>query len=226
LPVYTPHSKTELSETLFDINPDLVLVIAYGMLIEKRIVDHFFCVNAHASILPKYRGASPIQSSLLNGDLLTGITLIKLNERMDAGDVLLTSKLKITTQDTFGSLSEKLSKLTADVCTSFIRGSFIANQYTLTPQDESLATYCTKIQKDDLFLSDDLSPLMIHNKIKAYSPLPGAYCILNGKRIKVLDASFENDHLQFLIVQPEGKAAMSYSDYLLGNPGGIGIYGN
>jgi len=111
LNVFTPASKTEVTNLVKQINPDLTVVIAYGMIIEKAVVDQYFCINLHASLLPKYRGASPIQSSLLNGDTTTGVTVIKLNEFMDEGDMLRKMEIQIDESINCGELTLKLSEL-------------------------------------------------------------------------------------------------------------------
>jgi methionyl-tRNA formyltransferase len=225
LPVYTPYTKFDLTQQINDLNPDLIIVVAYGMIIEKTIVDRYFCVNSHASLLPDYRGASPIQASLLNGDTKTGITLIKLNELMDAGDILYSRGLSINETDNHGSLTQSLSKLGAESVVHFIQSQFIPNQIRQTPQDDSKATYCKKIKKEDLLVDSSMNATDIYRKIKAFSPKPGAYCIQESKRVKLLAANLTNGELQLVTVQPEGKAPMPYSDYLLGYPKGVDING-
>ena len=93
-------------------------------------------------------------------------------------------------------------------------------------QDHSQATYCKKIQKEDLLITNDMSVYEIYYKIKAFSPKPGAYCMKDNKRIKLLAASIDEDQLTLILVQPEGKAPMPYSDFILGYPEGVGIHGN
>ena len=222
---YTPITKQEVSELVFKINPDLIIVVAYGMIIEKIVVDSIFCINIHASLLPKYRGASPIQSALLNGDKVTGISLIQLNEKMDAGMILSKRELLIESSDDHGTLSNKLAELGAELCVEFIKNNFLTNQIEKVEQNDNDATYCKKILKDDLLINDSMPKDLIHRKIKAFSPKPGAYIIQKGKRVKLLESKIENDQLILIRVQPEGKQPMLYSDYLLGNPNGVDVHG-
>ena len=108
LTTYTPQTKEEFSKLIITINPDLVIVIAYGMIIPKAITDNYLCINAHASLLPQYRGASPIQTALLNNDAETGITLIKMNEKMDEGPII-EQKQPIAKDCTFKQLHDELA---------------------------------------------------------------------------------------------------------------------
>ena len=225
LDVYTPSTKKDVTDLIFKINPDLIIVVAYGMIIEKTVVDSYFCINVHASLLPKYRGASPIQAALLNGDLTTGVTLIQLNEFMDAGPILLKRECDINPTDNHGVLSEKLAELGAKLLVEFIAENYLLNQVVRVEQNHSEASYCKKILKNDLIIDDSMSVNEIHCKIKAFSPKPGAFILQDSKRIKLLESKIENNEIILIVVQPEGKSPMQYSDYLLGNPNGVNIYG-
>ena len=221
LVVHTPFTKSDLTQQIYDLAPDLIIVVAYGMIIEKQITDNFFCVNIHSSLLPKYRGASPIHTALLNGDQVTGITLIKMNEGMDEGDVLYQVELPIDPMDNLGSLTEKLSRLGASAMIEFIKACFLTNKIMLTPQNHDLSSYTKKIDKSDLLVDSFHDPVLLHNKIRAYSPKPGVYVMHHNKRIKLIASEIIDDQLQLLKVQPEGKPIMTYHDYLLGCPEGI-----
>jgi methionyl-tRNA formyltransferase len=223
LTVFNAETKHDLTDKIHKISPDLIVVVAFGMIIEKKITDQYFCINIHSSLLPKYRGASPIHTALLNGDEETGITLIKMNEKMDEGDILSQVHLPISSDDNLGSLTQKLSYLGAETLKSFILNHFLANSITLTAQDETRATYTKKIEKDDLLITHMDSGVNLHNKIRAYSPKPGAYIVHNDRRIKLLTSRMNNGQFSLLKVQPEGKAAMSYTDFLLGSPEGINL---
>ena len=226
LSVFTPESKSEVTNLVKQINPDLTVVIAYGVIIEKSVVDNYFCINLHASLLPKYRGASPIQSALLNGDTTTGVTVIKLNEFMDEGDMLRKMELQIDASMNCGEVTRKLSELAAECCVDFINKDFLVNDVKSTTQDKSQATYCSKIQKEDLLIAYGDDPDSIFRKIKAFSPKPAAYCVINNKRVKLLDAELKDGKLILNKVQPEGKGPMAYTDYLLGYPEGINFNDN
>ena len=219
--VYTPHNKTELEVITHELNPCLVIVIAFGMILPKSITDTYFCINTHASILPQYRGASPIQSALLNGDKETGITLIKMDEGMDTGPILTTTKVPILNTDNLGTLTQQLSETGATTLLHFLNNEYISQKFTLTEQDQAQANYCHKLHSKDMRLHLDDSPQKWIQKIKAFSPKPGAYIIHDNKRIKILHAELENGYVQIQTVQPEGKKTMSYNSYCLGNPKGI-----
>ena len=221
LTIHQPESKIQLTHQINELNPDLIIVVAYGMIIEKSIVDKYLCINCHASLLPKYRGASPIQAALLNGDHATGITIIRLNEKMDAGDICSTTEMPIDPTDNYGSLSHKLAELGANEIMGFINTQWKPNTLTCTPQNHSNATYCKKIEKQDLLIDQSTPKQTIIRKINAFSPKPGAYCIHNNKRIKLLAAKLSNNALSLITIQPEGKPPMPYKDYLFGNNEGL-----
>lgn len=218
---HTPKTKQELTETIHSIKPDVLIVVAYGMILEKEITDAYYCINIHASILPKYRGASPIQSALMNGDKETGNTLIRMNEKMDEGHILKTTVLPILNDDTLESLSEKLSNNAALLIVDFIQTDFINDTYQEKPQNHNHATYTKKIAKDELEIVDFTDLESVHNKIRALSPKPGAYIIHNQKRLKLIRSSFNEQTLSLLEVQPEGKKIMNYTDYLRGTKNGF-----
>lgn len=212
-PVATPHTKAELSTYVKTFNPDLIIVVAYGMIFPKELTDHYLCVNVHGSLLPAYRGASPIQASLLNNDLKTGITLIQMNEKMDEGDILGIAELPILETDNFQTLHDRLAD-----CGTQLLLSFIQKFPTMTrlKQDHQEATYCSKLSKADTILNPEDTLLTKLGKVRAFSPTPGATWIHNGKRIKILSAKSDGQKLIPLIVKPEGKGEMSYADYQRG----------
>jgi methionyl-tRNA formyltransferase len=221
--VYTPASKIELQEQVQAIHPDLVIVIAYGMILPKAITDAYFCLNLHGSILPHYRGASPVQASLLNGDTETGISCIKMNEKMDEGPIVYEVKTPISPNEHFGELFDRLSQLSATACIDFLIHHWLTRHVTETPQDHAKASFCFKLNKADFELKSSENQATWLRKIKAFSPTPGAYVIENGKRVKILKASLQNGQLTPEIVQPEGKKAMGYGDYCLGSTAALTI---
>jgi methionyl-tRNA formyltransferase len=212
----TPESKAEFSELIHHLKPDLIIVIAYGMIIPKDIVDHYTLINCHGSLLPKYRGASPIQAALLNGDEKTGITLMEISENMDSGNIISMKETSISNNDTFGSVYERLSSLSSEILEEFLSKYSQIETIQSSPQNHEKASYCKKIQKNDLELNLNDETQVNFRKIKAFSPEPGAFIIQQNKRIKILDATLINGHLSPSLVQPEGKKPMSYSDYLKG----------
>lgn len=216
LPVFTPSSTSDIFPLLSTLTPDLVVVIAYGLILPKIVTESFRCINLHASLLPEYRGASPIQAALLNGDDETGVTLIHMNEKMDEGNILLMGAVPLTGAETFGHLHDVLSEVSASLLGQFLDMDTFPQGI---PQDHDSASYCRKITRDDcrLMLDDDEEDW--YRVIKAMSPTPGAFIELDNRKIvKLLNADWTTDGVCLTRVKPQGKGEMSYHDYLLANP--------
>ena len=219
--VYTPSTKQEVQNLCFELEPDFILVIAYGMILPKALTDRFFCLNSHGSLLPLYRGASPIHAALLNGDSHTGVTLIRMNEKMDEGDILAIESCPILSEDTLKSVHDKLAQLSASLCLNFLVEYAQNKHHSGTPQDASKATNCHKLSSEDRQLLPEETSEQKWRKIKAFSPSPGAYWMQDGKRIKILEAFVDRGALIPVKIQPEGKPPMRYADYCLGNTKGL-----
>ena len=158
---------------------DFIVVAAYGQILPKEILDHAPCINLHASILPKYRGASPIQQALLNGDEKTGVTAMLMDEGLDTGDILKIRECKIDPDDLAPQLFEKLTHIAADLTLEVLRD--YAN-ITPIPQDEAQASHCKKITKaDGMVTFDDASG--VYNRYRAFTPWPGIY-LQSGLKLK------------------------------------------
>ena len=159
---------------------DYIVVAAYGQILPRAVLDHAPCINLHASILPQYRGASPIQQTLLNGDKITGVTAMLMEEGLDTGDILKISTIEVgddeMVESLFTRLTEVASKLTVDVLQNF-------TSLTPTPQDDTQATHCKKITKADGEISFDLDAQEIYNKYRAFTPWPGIY-LSSGLKLK------------------------------------------
>jgi len=153
LQIYQPATKEELAAQIQQLNPDLIIVAAYGMIIPKSITDNYFCLNIHPSLLPKYRGAAPIQTALLNQDQVTGTTLMQVNEFLDQGPILWQKQVAILPADNLGSLSEKLALISAEELLNYL--TYLKNQTEIKyeQQEDSLASYSTKILPIDLNLN-------------------------------------------------------------------------
>jgi len=190
--VIQPNNKKELKENLKDIKADFFVVLAYGMILEKEVLQmpKYGCINIHASLLPKYRGASPIQESLLNGDKYTGISIMKMGEKLDQGPVYLLRRIEIEDIDDLETLSKKLETLSAKL-TPLVLGDIAEGSLSPLPQEESKATYCKKIEKKDGEINWDSDAEKIHNMIRAYNPWPSAHTKFKGKEIKILEAQLE-----------------------------------
>lgn len=215
IPVFTPDSKRDLLRVVADIRPDVIVVVAYGRMLPAAITDHYLCLNVHGSLLPKYRGASPIHAALMAHDQKTGVTLMRMNAKMDAGDILLLSETPILENDCFQTLHDRLSMMGGEMLCSFWDNpeAYLADAY---PQEESSVSYCQKLFPEDALLSADRSPVENWGIVRAFSPMPGAYVLEAGKRIKILEAKLDGPYLVPVTVKPEGKNSMSYADYQRG----------
>lgn len=169
-----------------------MVVAAYGLIIPQRILDlpKNGCLNIHGSILPKWRGAAPIQRSLIAGDSITGVTIIQMNAGLDTGDMLLKCPVNIDSDDTTGKLYDKLTLAGAlSIC------SVIKNYDLLIPekQNDSLSCYAQKLTKEEAEINWNEDAITIERKIRGYNPIPGAYTTLNGKILRILSASVLNN---------------------------------
>lgn len=171
---------------LKEIDPDLIVVVAYGKIIPKNIIDlpKLGIINVHSSILPKYRGASPIHSALINGDDKTGVSIMFINEGLDTGDVLKIITTDITEEDDLGTLTERLAKLGSDAL-SHVVPTLIDKTYVATKQDDSLATLVKPIKKEEMKIDFSKTNVEIFNLVRGLSPNPCAYTIKNGENIKI-----------------------------------------
>lgn len=188
IPVYQPTSlKTaEAEQELAALKPDLMVVVAYGLILPKKILEipKFGCLNVHASLLPKWRGAAPIQHALLAGDIETGVTIMQMDEGLDTGDMLYRLNYKIQLSDTSAELHERLAKLGAE---ALIHTLDLLEKKMLQPepQDASKSSYAGKINKEDAKINWQLDAQEIVNKIRAYNPWPVAYTEFNRQPLRI-----------------------------------------
>ena len=231
------------AEQLREINADIMITCAYGQILTKEILQicPYGVLNIHASLLPKYRGASPIQHAILNGDHTTGITVMKTDIGLDTGDILLQSAMGIDKNDTAASLSDRLSKLGGGAVCDALK-LIESGKAVYTKQDESLATYVRTVKKADARLDFDDFAENIVNKIRAFNPKPIVHCLLRGQMLKIFDGEIaENSFssvrageviaadktngliiackigaVKIITVQPAGKNIMSAKAYILG----------
>ncbi len=229
-------------QILKDIAPDYIVVVAYGKLLPKDVLDipKYGCINVHASLLPKYRGAGPIQWSVLNGEKESGITTMLMAEGLDTGDMLLKASTEIGKNETASELHDRLSVIGADLLIKTLEELEKGN---ITPQkqDDSLSCYAPMLSKDMCPIDFSKSVTEIHNQIRGLSDWPCATAILNDKRIKIykseiISTNDKNDNfgqiinekdltvlcgigsLRILELQAEGSKRMKTADYLRGNP--------
>jgi len=241
LPIRTPSSlKNNIDEYNFikKLKPAIVIVISYGQIIPKEFLDlsekGFF--NIHASILPKFRGAAPIQRAIMSQDTETGISFMKINEHLDTGPVLETYKIKIDLNLNATELEKKLSELAAEKTIENI-DNIIKDKVKLKEQDHSEATYAEKINKKEGKITWDDSSKKIIGKINGLHPNPGAYFIFNGDRYKILKAEIgngsghpgevlndkleiacsNNESIKVIEIQKEGKKIQEINEFLNGS---------
>jgi methionyl-tRNA formyltransferase len=234
--------EPEFLEVLRALAPDVIVVAAYGQILPGEILTlpRYGCVNIHASLLPLYRGAAPINWAIVRGETHTGITIMQMDEGMDTGGILLQETIPIEPQDTAGTLTDKLSLLGARLIIDALRG---VGSGTLTPvpQDGSRATLAPLLKKGDGLIDWNLSAREIHKRIRGLSPWPGAYSYLDGKMVKIiasevvagsgepgslheqdkktLDVGTGSGMLRILSIQPEGKKPMTAAEFLRGHRG-------
>jgi methionyl-tRNA formyltransferase len=169
---------------------DLFIVLAFAQFLKKKVLDipKIGSFNIHTSLLPKYRGAAPIQHALLNGDEKTGITIQKMVTKMDAGDLVLTHVVPIKPQENAGELFERLSSLCAESLDTFLNNA-LSNKLEFHPQDESKATFAPSFKKEDGHLKfPEKNARDLKNLVRALTPWPSAYCFVGEKRLKILSA--------------------------------------
>lgn len=247
--IFQPDSlkKGEAVKNIREISPDLIVVAAYGKILPKEFLEipGFGCLNIHASLLPKFRGASPIQNAILGGEKETGVTLMLMNEKMDAGEILAREKIKIENGDTAETLTKKLSRLGATVLAENLPG-WISGKIKPEKQDEKLATFCRPVRREEGLVDWKKTAQEIYDKWRAFQPWPGLYTaarLKNGiKRLKLLEISIDpaaesgekpgkvieynqrtavqaGRGIVFLkVVQLEGKNAAGIGDFRRGYP--------
>ncbi len=240
IPVYQ-YDKIRLEgvEDLKNLAPDLMITCAFGQILSKEILDipKMGVINIHASLLPKYRGASPIHYAILNGDTQTGITIMKTDVGIDTGDVMFSEKLTIGDNETCGQLFHRLSILGAD-CIEKALDLIDNNKAVFTPQDDKKATFTKIIVKQDALIDWKKSAKEVFNQVRAFNPSPIAYTFYNEEPFKVYECEvcdgngkagevIANDKqlivacgegaVKLKIVQKAGGKPISASDFLLGN---------
>lgn len=244
IPVYQPKRvrEPEALALLRGYEPELIVVAAFGQILPKELLDMptYGCINVHASLLPKYRGAAPIQWAILNGDAVTGVTIMRMDVGLDTGDMIAKAEVAITPADTGGSLFDRLAETGAKLCVETIP-SIVDGTAVYTPQDEQAATKVGQISKKDGLIDFTRSAAAIECQIRGLNPWPSAYTSLAGKTLKIWSAQVSDRQTEaqpgtvvlvekdrfgvqtgdgVLIcteVQLEGKKRMPAADFLRGN---------
>lgn len=246
IPVYQPLSlkkgddAAEAEKIMRELAPDLIVVAAYGKILPKTILDlpKYGCINIHASLLPKYRGAAPIQRVILNGETETGVTAMQMAEGLDTGDMLMKISTPIGENETASELFERLSDLGAKLIVDTIK-AVKSGSITPVKQDDSLSSYAEMIDKSMCFTDFSLTAAEVHNHIRGLSSSPCAVAYLNGKRIKIYHSELvknvggqpgeivnvngftvscgDGNGVKLAEIQGEGGKRMKAADFLRGN---------
>ena len=237
----TPHSlKNNQKELMYlkEINPDIVIVVAYGQIIQKQFLElrNTKFINIHASILPKWRGAAPIQRSIMNLDKETGISIMKIDEKLDSGPICNIYKIKIDSNDNSEEISKKLSVLASKKIVSEVK-NILNGKAKFIEQNHTQATYAKKIDKLEGLINWNESAKKIIGRINGLYPFPGAFFVYNNERYKILKGEIAKDKgkmgevlknelvvacgkdesIKILKIQREGKKPQKIEEFILGS---------
>lgn len=210
----------QLLQYLSWMKPDIFVVVAYKILSERLLsIPKYGAINLHPSMLPKYRGAAPIQWVLINGDSQTAVTTISLSGKIDAGKILLQKTVDIKIEDNYGTLASRLSKIGANIVVKTLDG-IETGTLQGTSQDELKVTLAQKIKSDDCKIDWTKYSDEIHNLIRAFSPSPGAFTTINNKRMKIysssiLDSSSDDNKYGEIVICSKNKLAIQTGKGLL-----------
>ena len=250
LDVYQPSTLKgeEFEQLLCELSPDLIIVVAYGKILPKNVIDYpkYGCINVHGSLLPEYRGAAPMQRAIIDGKEKTGITIMYMAEGLDTGDMLLTREILIDENDNFENIHDKLGILGAQMLQEII--PMLQNGTAVRiPQDDGLSTYAKKISKEDCLIDFSKSAKEIHDQIRGLSPIPLSFTHLpNGKILKVISSKITDrstvhanvgtvlslddgieiacgvGSISLTRILPEGKSRMAAADFIRGRSVSVG----
>lgn len=188
IPVYQPATLKNEDEQhqLTDLNADLMIVVAYGLILPPAVIQapKLGCINVHASVLPRWRGAAPIQRAILSGDTETGVTIMQMDEGLDTGDMLLVSKTPIHDDDTSQTLHDRLADIGSNALLEAL-DLLGAGKLEAKQQDNSLATYADKIKKQEALINWQQSAALIHRQVCAFNPWPVAETVLDGNKLRI-----------------------------------------
>jgi methionyl-tRNA formyltransferase len=242
LPVYQPETlrSPEALARLRDWRPEIILVAAYRQILRPEVLDlpDRGCVNLHASLLPRHRGASPVAAAILAGDAETGVTLMKMDQGVDTGPILARKKIPILAEDTTESLTRKLAGTAAEILTEHLP-VYILGELAAEPQDGSLATYAPQLKKEDGKLDFRRPSEFLHRQVRAFHRWPGTFVLWKGSPLKILEihpepysgelppgTTLEVSHFPAVrtadglvvlrLVQPAGKRVLSGDEFLRG----------
>lgn len=248
IPVYQPVKMRdgEAMAILNELKPELIIVVAYGKILPKEILEFpkYGCINMHASVLPRYRGAAPIQWCVINGEKVSGVTAMQMDVGLDTGDMLLTKTVEIGENETAGELHDKLSALGAEVMAETI-DLLLTGSLNPKKQDDELSNYAPMLSKELCPIDWNETAAAVHNKVRGLSPWPVATTscgernfkihktlisdVRGGRPGEVIEAGKrlvvscgDSTAVEVVVLQTEGKKAMNASDFLRGNPIEVG----
>lgn len=227
--------------------PELVVVVAYGQIIPEAMLTlpHYGCINVHGSLLPRYRGAAPIQRALMAGEKVTGVTTMYMDKGLDTGDMIKQADFSVDDQVDYGELQQRLALIGADLLIKTIK-DITAGTAQRVPQDSTQATYAPALNSSDEVICWQNPAMMLHNQVRALSPRPGAYTTYEGSKIKVYRSRVASSNgagppgmiasehgkllvqtgqgwLELLEVQKEGRKRMSARDFMAGQRNIAGV---
>jgi len=244
IPVFQPENlkETETQDVLRTFNADVMVVAAYGLILPQVVLDipRLGCLNIHASLLPRWRGAAPIQRAIAAGDKESGITIMQMNAGLDTGDILQLFACPITAEDSGGDLHDRLAKIGADAIVKILN-DLDSNKLKPTVQDDSLATYAHKLDKKEALINWQQPATEIERLIRAFNPWPVAFTCINEKTLRIwqaqalaensnleagtiiacdkkgIDISCGEGTLRLLKLQPSGSKAMDVASFMNGH---------
>lgn len=244
LPVLQPENSAnpEVVQTLSKLNADIFIIVAFGQILRENLLalPRHFCMNLHSSLLPKYRGAAPINWAIINGETESGVTTMKMDKGLDTGDILLTRKVSIKPEDDAQLLHDTLALQGAALVLETLQ-QLEAGTLNPIPQDSSISSYAPKLKKEDGLISWNDSALKIHNRVRGLSPWPGAFSFLGAKRLRIyrtevaigdpsdqpgnivrtsdrgIEVGTSDQRIVITELQPEGKRRMSAKSFLAGH---------
>ncbi len=250
IPVYTPKTLRDeaFASLLSEIDPELIVVVAYGKILPRSVLDYpkFGCINLHVSLLPKYRGAAPMQRAIMAGESETGVTIMHMADGVDTGDIISVEKFPISDTDDFEAIHDRSAAVGSELLSKTIVEISLGRAKRI-PQDDSLATHAAKVEKADCKLDFTKSAKNLDFQIRGVTPIPGAFAYLNGKMLKINRArptegkgkpgevislnsqgtgeilvACGEGALSITAVIPEGKGKMSAGDFIRGRKISLG----
>ncbi len=218
LKILQPEKIFSVESEIKKINPDLFIIAAYGEIIPENILDlsRLEPLNLHPSLLPKYRGPSPIQTAILKGEKITGTTLMIVDKEMDHGPIIAQEEIEIADSDTYQTLEKKLALKSASLLIKNLP-QYLEGKIKPKEQNHSQATYTKMLSRQDGEINLKKNARKNERKVRAFYPWPGTWTIIGKKRIKILKVKIIKDSLVLEIVQPEGKKSMTWEEFKRGH---------